>query len=1102
MSENRRKMNQGTGGDRRGGGPMGMGRPVEKAKDFKGTFKRLLRYLRPHKINLLIVSIFAILSTLFTIAAPKIASKAMNKLQNSYMASKMLSEMAKGQNTAVDQMKDKMGDVQKEVVDKINDQMADGQKKAVDQITTSMGDAQEKAVNEMYKSIAIQLYNGVLTGQKTAVDNITTQMAAVQKSLVSEMQQQMQQMQTAQQQGIPVPPMDAKTLAAIQNLMKLPMISSITDRQTRINTTLQFIDILQSLPPNGQIDTSSLTSVKEILSIPLLSTVKSSSEKITVIKKFMSLADSMPGGSGSQSSMQLDTKTINKALAKIPEIKSFSTSGSSSIGNMDKKAMDSAEKLLKLPMLKDIKDAKEKRSTLIQLIDIFKNMPDMSMGNTGTSSSSTINKADLQTILDLLTVPDISSIKDSKEKSAAVIKLVDIFSKMPDMNKSGSDSKSSDMMSADQLKSVKDLLKLPMLNTITDPAEKTKVLNQMLDVFSKMPDMGTSDTSSENKMDTKSIKSVQEFLALPKLDTLTDPSEKAEVCRKILNLGAEMQSTMKDAPTNPKGNIKYTDAQIDSVITAIKETNGQYDFHYIGVIALILIGMYIVSALFSLTMGLVMSGVSQKTVRDLRREVDEKLARLPLKYFDLHPHGDILSRVTNDVDTIATTLQQSLTQIITSVITIIGYIIMMLTISPVLTLIVVATMPLYIVSISIIAKKSQKFFSVQQKEIGLLSGHVEEMYTGHKIVKAFGHEKDSIEEFEAINSRLKDAGWKAQFVSGIMFPLMNFISNLGYVGISIVGGLWITKSILGLGDILAFIQYSRSFTMPIVQTANIANVIQSTIACAERVFQILDEEEELADSEGAVVIENPKGDVAFEHVDFRYSEDVPLIENMNIDVKQGHTIAIVGPTGAGKTTLVNLLMRFYEINSGKISIDGININDIKRSELRRMFGMVLQDTWLYNGTIKDNIAYGKEGAAMEEIRLAAKAAHADHFIRTLPQGYDTVLNEEATNISQGQKQLLTIARAILADPTILILDEATSSVDTRTEVLIQKAMANLMKGRTSFVIAHRLSTIRDAELILVMNKGSIIEMGSHKELLSQGGFYADLYNSQFTGEDA
>jgi ABC-type multidrug transport system fused ATPase/permease subunit len=368
-------------------------------------------------------------------------------------------------------------------------------------------------------------------------------------------------------------------------------------------------------------------------------------------------------------------------------------------------------------------------------------------------------------------------------------------------------------------------------------------------------------------------------------------------------------------------------------------------------------------------------------------------------------------------------------------------------------------------------------------------------------VKAFGHEKDSIEEFEAINERLKDAGWRAQFVSGIMFPLMNFISNLGYVGISIVGGIWITKSLLGLGDILAFIQYSRSFTMPIVQTANIANIIQSTVACAERVFEILDEEEEIPDSSDAVVLEKPRGEVRFDRVAFSYKEDVPLIENMNLHVKEGDTIAIVGPTGAGKTTLVNLLMRFYEINSGKISVDGVNINDIKRSELRKMFGMVLQDTWLYNGTIKDNIAYGKEGATMEEIVSAAKAAHADRFIRTLPQGYDTVLNEEGTNISQGQKQLLTIARAIHADPAILILDEATSSVDTRTEVLIQKAMANLMMGRTSFVIAHRLSTIRDAEQILVMNKGSIIEMGNHKELLNKGGFYADLYNSQFAGAD-
>jgi ATP-binding cassette subfamily B protein len=400
---------------------------------------------------------------------------------------------------------------------------------------------------------------------------------------------------------------------------------------------------------------------------------------------------------------------------------------------------------------------------------------------------------------------------------------------------------------------------------------------------------------------------------------------------------------------------------------------------------------------------------------------------------------------------------------------------------------------------STIAKKSQKYFAAQQKELGLLSGHVEEMYAGHKIVKAFGKEKDSIATFDGINEKLKDAGWKAQFVSGVMFPLMNFISNLAYVGISVVGGIWITKSILGIGDILAFIQYSRSFTMPIAQTANIANIIQSTIACAERVFEVLDEEEEIPDKADALTLGNPRGEVRFEKVDFRYKEDEPLIENMNMDVKEGHTIAIVGPTGAGKTTLVNLLMRFYEINGGKISVDGVDIRDIKRSELRKMFGMVLQDTWLFNGTIRDNIAYGRENASMEEVVRAAKAAHADRFIRTLPEGYDTVLNEEATNISQGQKQLLTIARAILADPAILILDEATSSVDTRTEVLIQKAMTELMKDRTSFVIAHRLSTIRDAELILVMNKGSIIEMGNHKELLAKGGFYADIYNSQFTG---
>jgi len=416
-----------------------------------------------------------------------------------------------------------------------------------------------------------------------------------------------------------------------------------------------------------------------------------------------------------------------------------------------------------------------------------------------------------------------------------------------------------------------------------------------------------------------------------------------------------------------------------------------------------------------------------------------------------------------------------------------------------MTLVVILTLPLYIVVTAFVAKRSQKYFAAQQKEIGQLNGHVEEMYTGHKIVKSFGHEKDSIEEFRNINDRLYNAGWKAQFISGIIMPMMRFVSNIGYVVVCVVGGLLATQGKITIGDIQAFIQYSNQFTQPIVQTANIANIIQSTVASAERIFELLDEVEEIAETKDTKVIEFPKGEVKFENVDFSYKSEEPLITNMNIDVKRGHTIAIVGPTGAGKTTLVNLLMRFYEIDAGKITVDGVDIRDIKRGELRNMFGMVLQDTWLFNGTIMKNIAYGKEGATDEEVMKAARAAHAHHFIKTLPDGYNTILNEEASNISQGQKQLLTIARAILANPTIMILDEATSSVDSRTEVYIQRAMTELMQNRTSFVIAHRLSTIRDAELILVMNKGSIIEMGNHNELLAQNGFYADLYNSQFSG---
>lgn len=523
------------------------------------------------------------------------------------------------------------------------------------------------------------------------------------------------------------------------------------------------------------------------------------------------------------------------------------------------------------------------------------------------------------------------------------------------------------------------------------------------------------------------------------------------------------------------------------------------DYGYILRILLILVVLYVMSAFFSYMQQVIMVRVAQKTVFDLRQEISRKLSRLPLKFFDTHTHGEILSRVTNDVDNISSTLQQSVTQFITAIVTLVGVAVMMLTISPLMTFVTVVTLPLYAVVTKAVASRSQKYFTHQQKALGQLNGHVEEMFTGHIIVKAFGREDKSIEKFNEINEELYQAGWRAQFISGIIMPLMNLIGNIGYVFVSVMGGILVIKKAIEVGDIQAFIQYSRQFNQPITQTANIANIIQSTLASAERVFELLDEPEEIPDSKDAQIINFPRGEVKFENVKFGYRAGDTLIENMNIDVKPGQTIAIVGPTGAGKTTLVNLLMRFYEIDGGKITIDGVDIRELKRSNLRSMLGMVLQDTWLFNGTIRDNIAYGRAGAADEEIVQAAKAAHAHHFIRTLPAGYDTVLNEETSNISQGQKQLLTIARAILADPAILILDEATSSVDTRTEAHIQKAMTNLMHGRTSFVIAHRLSTIRDADLILVMNNGRVIEKGTHKELLAKGGFYTDLYNSQFMG---
>lgn len=539
-----------------------------------------------------------------------------------------------------------------------------------------------------------------------------------------------------------------------------------------------------------------------------------------------------------------------------------------------------------------------------------------------------------------------------------------------------------------------------------------------------------------------------------------------------------------------------------SSLNAIKnEQVALFDMNYISNILLLLLGFYVLSSILSFVTGYIMSGVAQKTVFNMRNDIKIKLDKLPLKYYDARTHGDILSRVTNDMDTVANTLQQSLTQLITSIVTIIGILIMMLSISPIMTLIALFTLPLSFIFTMIVAKNSQKFFAGQQKEIGALNGHVEEMYTGHKAVKVFGHEAESIEEFDKINDRYFSVGWKAQFISGLIMPALNFVSNLGYVFVCIVGGVLVSKRSIEVGDVQSFIQYMRNFSQPIMQTANIANVIQSTIAAAERVFEILDEEEQVPENPNPVEISDICGNVTFEHVKFGYNPNEPLMEDIDISIKAGDMIAVVGPTGAGKTTLINLLMRFYELNGGKILIDGVNIADMSRNYLRKSFGMVLQDTWLFYGTVFDNIKYGNDKATDEEVYAAAKSAYADRFIRGLPEGYNTILNEDASNISQGQKQLLTIARALLTDTAILILDEATSNVDTRTEVLIQKAMDKLMEGKTSFVIAHRLSTIKNADLILVMNKGTIIEQGNQEELLKANGFYADLYNSQFSDND-
>ncbi len=546
----------------------------------------------------------------------------------------------------------------------------------------------------------------------------------------------------------------------------------------------------------------------------------------------------------------------------------------------------------------------------------------------------------------------------------------------------------------------------------------------------------------------------------------------------------------------PKTLGKATNELQDGFVAKLTGT-GQIDFEKIGHILLIVLAIYAVSAVFNLVQGFIMTGITQKLCYRMRKEISEKINRMPMKYFESRTNGEVLSRITNDIDTLGNGLNQSLTTLVTSITTLIGVFVMMLTISPVMTLIAVLIVPLSMILISLVMKNSQKFFRTQQEYVGHINGQVEEIYGGHNVVKAFNKEKDVLKTFNDTNDVLYDSAWKSQFISGMMMPIMQFVGNLGYVAVAISGAFLAGRGVIKIGDIQAFIQYVRNFTQPIQQIAQVTNLMQSMAAAAERVFELLEEEEEDQFAVDAVNPDHIEGRVEFDHVRFGYREDKIIINDFSAKVEPGRQIAIVGPTGAGKTTMVKLLMRFYDVNSGEIKLDGYNIKNYDRSRLREAFGMVLQDTWLFKGTIMENIRYGRLDATDEEVIAAAKSAHAHHFIETLPDGYNMEINEDASNVSQGQKQLLTIARAILADNPVLILDEATSSVDTRTEHMIQKAMDNLMKGRTSFIIAHRLSTIKNADMILVMKDGDIIEQGTHNELMEKNGFYAELYNSQF-----
>ena len=900
-----------------GGGRGGMRGAVEKPKDFWGTARRLLGYLRPQRVKLILVVILAVSSTAFAVWAPKISGNAVNELMNGFVAKSMVSEISKAQEQYLPEVKDML------------QQLQSAQDAAVKA-------AQEEVAKQFSATLAKQKQDAYAQAEAAARTAITSNPP---KELTAAIQQAQAEVKKQ---------FDAKVAAQKQ--------AAYTQAETAAKQALA------SNPP-----------------AELKAAIQQAQEAAKAAAK-------------QQVDAQFAAQAPGVPLENIP---GYATALAAAQGQ----AADAAKA--------QVLSAAEQQA--------------VAQAHAAVDAQFAARTADMDKALADAQAQAADAAKSAVEKAF--------------LDKA--------KLTADQFAAMKQLVDLPVVNTITDYNKKADTIQAVIDLGKNLP----------------------------------------------LTTGQSSQAQSFD--------VSQTD--LDKGLDIVRKNGGHVPLDAIGRILLGLLAIYLASALLRFLTQFIMSTVVQTTAYNMRTELDNKLARVPLSYYDSHSNGEILSRMTNDMDTVSQTLQQSITQIITAMTELVGYVYMMLTISGKLTLIAVASLPLYLLATTFIMRRSQKYYVAQQTHLGRLTSHAEEMYSGHKIVKAFGHEQEAVDTFENVNDQLYQAGWRAQFMSGIMMPLMNFISNIAYVFIAVIGGIFVTNNLLNLGDITAFIQYSRSFSMPIVQTASIANVFQSTMAAAERVFSVLDEPEEQPDPADAVTIANPRGDIALDHVDFSYRPDEPLIKDFNLDVKRGDTVAIVGPTGAGKTTLVNLLMRFYEIQGGTITFDGVDTRRMRRGDLRTMFGMVLQDTWLFNGTVRENIAYARDDATDEDVIAAAKAAHADHFIRSLPQGYDTVLDEDASNISAGQKQLLTIARVVLANPSVLILDEATSSVDTRTEVRIQKAMAQLMEGRTSFVIAHRLSTIRDAHHILVMNHGTIVEQGTHKELLARGGFYADLYNSQFVG---